>query len=110
MQCSAIGTVAQEVTALALGRQHRKKLKDLLNKKELVEFLQNQLRLARKHKKDPQNRLTPLNRHNAVLTQGSEPAIYNASLSDIEVSMATLSLIVEQLDDVIGMNLVTQGL
>lgn len=93
--------------ALAVGRQHRKKLKDLLNKKELIEFMQNQLRLTRKHRVEPETRLTPRHRQ-SVQTHPAQPAIYRESMADIESAMASLSLLVEQLDGVIGTSLTTQ--
>lgn len=42
-----IAELEQEIGALAQGRQHRKKLKELLNKKDMVGDCFNQLRLAR---------------------------------------------------------------
>eukprot|EP00884_Botryococcus_braunii_P019770 jgi/Botrbrau1/6477/Bobra.0034s0050.1 len=107
--CLIVRELEEEVRALATGRQYRKKLKDLLNKKELIEFLQNQLRLTRKHKKDPQNRLTPHNHHDALDSKGSRPAIYHTSLAEIEAAMAGLSMLVEQLDDVIEPMLAVDG-
>jgi len=45
--CLILRELEEEITALALGRSHRVKLKELLNKKDVVGDLFNNLRLAR---------------------------------------------------------------
>ncbi len=42
----------EEIEALAVGKEHRRKLKELMNKKELVGDLFNNLRLARQRLND----------------------------------------------------------
>ena len=77
----------EEIEALASGRQHRRKLKELMNKKELVGDLFNSLRLARQ-------RLVSADISTGGGAMRDEPSI-NATL-------AQLLMVMERLDAKIG--------
>ena len=66
----------EEIEALARGKEHRRKLKELMNKKELVGDLFNNLRLTRQ-------RLNNSARANSstIETTGNESSSFSASSS-----------------------------
>lgn len=79
----------EEIEALASGRAHRRKLKELMNKKELVGDLFNNLRLARQ-------RLVSAD------GAGDSPHESSRDESSINATLAQLLMVMERLDARIG--------
>ncbi|CAL8467153.1 g6689 [Coccomyxa elongata] len=92
--CLIVRELEEEIEALASGREHRRKLKELMNKKELVGDLFNNLRLARQ-------RLVSADISTGGGAMRDEPSI-NATL-------AQLLMVMERLDAKIGPMLETDG-
>jgi len=80
----------EEIEALASGRAHRRKLKELMNKKELVGDLFNNLRLARQ-------RLVT-----STTAAGGGKAAAPHEEASINATLAQLLMVMERLDAKIG--------
>lgn len=77
----------EEIEALVAGREHRRKLKELMNKKELVGDLFNNLRLARQR----------------MLNSRDRSAAGDADAHEsINATLAQLLMVMERLDARIG--------
>lgn len=99
--CLVVRELEQEVEALTLGRPHRQRLKELMNKKELIGDLFNQLRLARQRACNAQpGPHAPIN--------GEANAACNA-MDGIEETLAQLLAMMGQLDGAIGPMLEADG-
>ncbi|KAL4432385.1 hypothetical protein ABPG77_001684 [Micractinium sp. CCAP 211/92] len=95
-----------EIEALAQGRQHRKQLKELLNKKDMVGDVFNQLRLARQRSLSADVGVV----HGAAAAALLGPLASTEDEQEVNDALGQLLMVMQILDDEIGPMIAADGM